>query len=122
VGGETRVGQNQLDLLSAATCYYKVVSSVTEAAFRSSVEAQRHKMPNPSKRLFICNRKSSSLVDAAAGKGLQGALAFGGREGNLVLGPPAQLFARLAVVLVRLLWFGFGSAVDVHVYHELVSL
>jgi hypothetical protein len=100
----------------------KVVSSVTEAAFRSSVEPQRHKMPNPIKRPSMCNHKSSSLGDATASKGLQGALAFRGRESNPVLGPPAQLFARLAVILVRLLRFGFGSAIDVHVYHELVSL
>jgi hypothetical protein len=79
-------------------------------------------MPNPSKRPYTCNHKSSSLADATAGEGLQRAFASRGREGNLVLGPPAQLFARLAVVLVRLLWFGFGSAVDIHVYHEIVSL
>jgi hypothetical protein len=77
-------------------------------------------MPNPNKRR-LCYHNSSALADAAAGKGLQGAFASRGREGNLVLGPPAQLLARVAVVLVGLLGLGLGSAVDFHVYQEMVS-
>lgn len=68
------------------------------------------------------NRKSSSLVDSAAGEGFQGALASRAWEGHLVLWLAAKLLARLALVLfVRLFRFGCGSIVDVHIYADTVS-
>jgi hypothetical protein len=70
----------------------------------------------------ICSRKSSSLAHASAAVRLQRALASRGWEGNPVLRLPAQLLARLAVVLVRLLRrLGLRGAVNVHVCQVTVS-
>jgi hypothetical protein len=47
--------------------------------------------------------RSSLLGNAAAGEGLQGALASRSGERDLVLGTAPQLLARIAIVLFRLL-------------------
>jgi hypothetical protein len=79
-------------------------------------------MLNPSINASICNHKSSSLVDTSSSEGLQRALAFGGWEGDLVLGLSAQLLAGLALVLVRLLRGSFGGdTVNIHVCQVTVS-